>query len=120
MLYCPLRLPLSASKRLPGGERRKSNVCAASSCASFRIAIFAMPENLLHLPVSNNACVSALRKLLITYSDYNELRWAARLFFVTGQSAIQSQPPASWAQLPDRRGGPTRRPSPSPLRPDPD
>lgn len=28
---------------------------AASSCANLRAAIFAMPENFLHFPVSNNA-----------------------------------------------------------------
>jgi hypothetical protein len=46
-----------------GGDRKNSRVCAASSCASFRVAIFAMLENRLHFPVSNNACVSRHRKL---------------------------------------------------------
>ena len=38
ILHCPLRSPRKASRRLPGGARRKSKVAAASSCVNFRSA----------------------------------------------------------------------------------
>ena len=44
MLHCPLRRPLSASKRLPG-LARSPKLVAASSWSSLREAIRANPEN---------------------------------------------------------------------------
>jgi hypothetical protein len=38
MLCCPARLPTRASRRLPGGDLKKSSVTAASSIVNFRSA----------------------------------------------------------------------------------
>lgn len=51
-----------------------------------------MPENRLHFPVSNNACVSAQRKLLITRISYNVKRQHADASTRTGADARRESP----------------------------
>jgi hypothetical protein len=60
-----------ASNRLPGGERKNSRVCAASSCANFRVAALTIAENLLHLPVSNGEAPGARTEVATATSISN-------------------------------------------------
>ena len=46
-------------------------VAAASSCVNLRVATFEINPKRFDFPVSNNARVSAERKLLITREQYN-------------------------------------------------
>ena len=64
-LHCQARSPLSASSRLPGGERIKSSVLAASSIASSRVGTISMARKRLGCLPSNKAFVSLQRKFRI-------------------------------------------------------
>ena len=66
MLNWPLRSPFKASKRLPGGERKNSNVWATSSWVNLRVATKWIAAKRLLRSVSNSARVSSHLKLLIT------------------------------------------------------
>ena len=65
----PFALTFQCFEPVAWRERKNSRVCAASSCANFRVVTFAIVENLLHLPVSNRAFVSLQRNPLIMGHD---------------------------------------------------
>jgi hypothetical protein len=85
MLHCPARSPLSASNRFPGGDRKKSNVFAASSIVSFRVATISMARNRFGRPPSNMSCVSRQRKDWITWGAYYGTRNTSSGVFATRQ-----------------------------------
>jgi hypothetical protein len=58
ILCCRARLPASASRRFPGGDRKSSSFTAASIIVSLRVAGLWTALNRFDLPVSNRACVS--------------------------------------------------------------
>jgi len=66
MLYCPARLPLSRSSRLPGGTRKSLSLSAICSCRSLRRATDSIALNFPTLRPFARASVSAHRNDAIT------------------------------------------------------
>ena len=63
MLCCPLRLPVTASRRLPGGTRRSSRTEDPSNWDSPHSARRSLPTRRRTLPPAKSACVSWHLKL---------------------------------------------------------
>ena len=63
MLCCPLRLPVTASRRLPGGTRRSSRTEDPSNWDRPRSAGCSLPTRRRTLPPAKSACVSWHLKL---------------------------------------------------------